>query len=45
MKKVYSIDEAREFFLSNGRDSCLCVKGDDTFVAECYPDAVDFFTR
>ena len=43
MKIVYSLDEAREFFLRNSKDSCYLKSNDSEMRADCYPDAVEFF--
>lgn len=43
MRKVYTLKDAREFFLNNATGSILCVDGDASIVAECYPDAERFY--
>ncbi len=45
MKKVYSISEARDFFLSHSHGSivCCCRSCDASYVAECFPDAEKFY--
>lgn len=44
MKKVYSLQKAKEFFLENSKGSIECVRGDGaTLVVDCYADAADFF--
>lgn len=44
MNKVYSLNEAREWFLTHSSESLLCVCGDASYVCFCYLDAVEFYT-
>lgn len=43
MNNVYSEQEAMKFFLSNSSGSCCCIKDGVEYIAECYPEAVEFF--
>ena len=41
--EVYSLNEAMRFFLENSSGNCVCIKDGVEFVAECYPEAKEFF--
>lgn len=41
--QVFSLDEARDWFLSHSSGSVMCVKGDEQRECNCYPDAKAFY--
>ncbi len=41
--KVFSLNEAKDFFLSNSDGTVTCVKDGVEKEISCYPDAVEFF--
>lgn len=43
MKTVFSLEEARAFFMRNREDSVKCVDGDREQECECYPEAEAFY--
>ena len=43
--KVYSLDEARDFFLRNSSESVVCVKTREEKECKCYPEAQEFFSN
>ncbi len=45
MKKVYSLEEAEEFFLRNSEGEIICVKDKLEFQVNCYPHAKEFFEK
>lgn len=44
-QKVYSKEEAMQFFLSNHSDSVICVKNGKEKEVSAYPDAERFFDQ
>ena len=46
MKKVFNIDQAKDFFLINSEGSVVCVdKNDDYEICNCFPEAEEFFNE
>ena len=45
MTKVYSLQQAREFFLRHSTGACMCIHGDVSVVVDCWGDAVKFFEK
>ncbi len=43
MVVVESLSEARDFFLKNCIDNCICVNGDKRKEVDCYIDVEEFF--
>jgi hypothetical protein len=43
MKRVYNIDEAMSWFLSNSSGSVLCVNDGKEKECNSFPDATNFF--
>lgn len=44
MKRVYTLEEAKGFFLSNSSGSVICINdGGLEKVCSCYPKAVEFY--
>lgn len=43
MTKVYSLDEAREWFEENASGNVICVKDGEEQECDCYPAAIKFY--
>lgn len=43
MSRVYNLDEAESFFLSNSSDTLTCSKDGLEKEVNCYPEAKEFF--
>jgi hypothetical protein len=44
LPKVYSLDEARDFFLTHSSGSVVCVQGELEIVCDTFVQARHFFT-
>jgi len=44
MPVVYSLAEARDWFLSHSSGSVKCVRGNNSAIVDSYPDAEKFFS-
>jgi hypothetical protein len=42
---VYSLEEARDFFIENLTGNVICKDGDREREVNCYPDAVRFYNK
>lgn len=45
MTKVFTLEQAQDWFLENRGEAVLCIAGGEEFPAKCFSEAKDFFDR